>query len=110
MNDAQAERLIQEVSRAATAIEFLATLIDNRVDIPSALAPAAPIPAPKEPSFQPIGTNTAYVPATCPIHGYPWRVNRRGPYCSGHLQDGSWCNQKPTAPRAIVTNAIAQLP
>lgn len=75
---------------------------------PAASGPAYPAVS-AAPSFAPISgpaVNTAFVPAECPIHKRPWRINGRGPYCSGKLDSGQWCNQKPTAPRAVPGQAL----
>lgn len=33
-------------------------------------------------------------PPTCPVHGYEWKKNSRGYFCSGKSA-GKWCEQKP---------------
>lgn len=47
-----------------------------------------------------------YQPATCPVHGQPWRQGRDGgAYCPRKNVDQTWCRMKPQVIAAFTTTA-----
>jgi hypothetical protein len=57
-------------------------------------APPAALPPSGEP--EPPWPGEEVDESLCPVHAKPWRHSSRGYYCSGKLEDGSWCRQQPS--------------
>ncbi len=85
---------MSDTERMANALERIATVLERKYGVDQGLAPQAPTPAPVA------AAALAQAAGTCPIHATPWRTTKKDgspskrAYCSGKMEDGSYCNQQ----------------